>query len=104
VETCLLNNLRDGSWCHMPPAQAELAVLFGLDAATPFNWTPTGTVQSPDDPGCSKFFWGPLQLQLDFTNSNGTQMLPQQSPPPYGVRDKIASRTAGTRFLSNTKV
>ena len=77
----LPEHLRDGSWCHMPPAQAELAVLFGLEAATPLNWTPTGTVQSPDDPGCSKFFWGPLQLQLDSTNSSDTQMLPQQSPP-----------------------
>jgi hypothetical protein len=79
--TELPDHLRDsGGWRYMP-AEAELAILFGPEAARPFNWAPnTGDSESDkvssqqavatSRTGFSKFFWGPLQLEVDKTASN----------------------------------
>ena len=97
----LPEHLRDGAWCHMP-AQAELAILFGPEAATPFSWTPTGTIQSPGDDdsslptigaGFPKFFWGPLQLEVDSTSSSATQTLRHQRGPPPCVELQSLDKT-----------
>lgn len=109
--TELPDHLRDtGAWRHMP-AQAELAILFGPEAATPFNWTPTGPVHDDGDissvpaikgaqAAIPKFFWGPLRVDC---KSVGTQTLPYKRSLPC-VELRVRDKTASTQFDSEEEV